>query len=1046
MSLRTWSTAALCAALIVSFAVASTPSGSLSAAPPADSTKAAAGVPVGEWLVLGPIDVPLPAFREESKETFDAAWLLKFPHLDHARLVPEAGASIAVPGFGRATWNMVGADSSGAALGAAAGTPRAAWLAAWIDLPRWMKVSIHAVSADPFELFVDGTSIAKSPAGGKKDGEASLGQGKHLLLVKTVSMPSDTVRDWRLGARVAPGKGFDVQPAVSIDPAAPMTLAHVLESPYVRGIDVCPDGSLAALSVGRTIPPEGKRESWIEIRRLPSGELVREIRDSEVSAIQWAPAGRRLSYIAEGRLRLIDIDTGEVLTLIEGLKDVGGYDWSPGGDFVLYSVTERPEDDKTGVKRLLGIYDRTDYGRTLSFVRIAAVPGGAVRQVTAGRYSTQVHDIHPDGRHAIIERSREDLSERPFSTSQILILDLVDQTTEMIFEGHWLGRASWSPDGTRILITAGPSSFGERGKDVPEGTIPNDYDNQLYIIDPATKEVEAITTGFDPAVDRAFWAPFDGKIYITAEETEYVRLFRYDPKAKKFSRLDTGIDVIGSIDFARERPVAVYTGSGGDTPQRVFSLELSGRKKPRTIDDPGAEMFRHVLLGKVEPWEFTTSGGTTIVGRIHYPPDFDPAKIYPCIVYYYGGTSPVDRTFGGRYPKNLWAAHGYVVYVLQPSGATGFGQEWSARHVNEWGRIVADEIIEGTQAFLAAHPFVDPSRVGCIGASFGGFMTQLLVTRTDIFAAAVSHAGISMIPSYWGEGNWGYAYNAVSAAGSYPWNSPEIYIEQSPLFHADRIHTPLLLTHGASDDNVPPGESEQMYTALKILGREVEYLRFSGQRHFILDFKQRGIWNDAIISWFDRWLKDQPEWWNASYPPVEGEKSDAADEQKETAPEKPAPIGMKAVDMPERGTVLFGPVTREEIVSSINDWDREYFEYEPDPTVVAALSDKLFDVDLAVIFGTWCSDSKREVPRLWKILEEAGYPVDEVEMLAVGSSRFTADMGVPADLIAWSDAVKRYYGVEAVETIIVTREGKELGRIVEAPEGTLEEALLKILE
>jgi dipeptidyl aminopeptidase/acylaminoacyl peptidase len=129
-----------------------------------------------------------------------------------------------------------------------------------------------------------------------------------------------------------------------------------------------------------------------------------------------------------------------------------------------------------------------------------------------------------------------------------------------------------------------------------------------------------------------------------------------------------------------------------------------------------------------------------------------------------------------------------------------------------------------------------------------------------------------MISSYWGEGYWGYGYNSVSAANSLPWNRPDIYIDQSPLFGVENVTTPLLLLHGASDTNVPPGESEQMYTALKLLGKEVEYIRVQGQNHWILDYKKRLAWNDAIVSWFDRWLKDQPQWWNDMYPPLNKEK------------------------------------------------------------------------------------------------------------------------------------------------------------------------------
>ena len=214
----------------------------------------------------------------------------------------------------------------------------------------------------------------------------------------------------------------------------------------------------------------------------------------------------------------------------------------------------------------------------------------------------------------------------------------------------------------------------------------------------------------------------------------------------------------------------------------------------------------------------------------------------------------------------MLAGQGYVVYALNPSGAIGYGQEFAARHVGTWGEGSGDDIIEGTKKFVAAHTFVNGEKIGCMGASYGGFMTQYLQTRTDIFAAAISHAGISNIASYWGGGYWGYTYGEAAQYGSYPWNNPDLYVKHSPLFNADKIHTPLLLLHGTVDTNVPTNESQQLFTALRILGRPVSYIQVEGQDHVITDYNKRLVWQDAIFAWFAHWLKDQPEWWQDLYP------------------------------------------------------------------------------------------------------------------------------------------------------------------------------------
>lgn len=146
-------------------------------------------------------------------------------------------------------------------------------------------------------------------------------------------------------------------------------------------------------------------------------------------------------------------------------------------------------------------------------------------------------------------------------------------------------------------------------------------------------------------------------------------------------------------------------------------------------------------------------------------------------------------------------------------------------------------------------------------------MTQYLQTKTDLFAAAVSHAGISNVTSYWGEGYWGYSYSEIAAANSYPWNNPDLYTRHSPLFNADKIHTPILFLHGSVDTNVPIGESIQMFTALKMLGRETAFVTVDGQDHQILDYGKRIKWQNTIFAWFAKWLQEDATWWDTLYPP-----------------------------------------------------------------------------------------------------------------------------------------------------------------------------------
>ncbi len=840
-----------------------------------------ATITIDEYLVAGPVEAPFPVLNTGERNVVQLSDVLVYDYLPVKKLNPVRDKELALRYDKKLQWRERQAGESGLQLTAEGADPNIQYAAVYLKTNRWIKSELNIESCHLFEVYLNGIKIGAKTDSNKPDDSSdncspgsftqsiTLKNGKHTLIIKAMNDPGND-GEWFINSSLKLNDPYSTGNLnVTLSPERFIDISNVLDDPRVGSVHITPDGNHAAVSTSTPVGTAPHRETWIKIYNTNDGSLVRTFRgDLSISNFAWAPDGKNFSYVEQDQgkatLWIVSLDTGEKQALLEGVENFGPYEWSPTGNFIIFSITQQDEQDDSFMRRITKPVERWPWWDRRSHLHLVHIPSGARQRLTAGELSTSLNSISPDGKELLFTRTTYDFTERPYSFTELFTLDLETMSLDTIHTAGWSASAQWSPDGKKILITAGPSFFGEKGNVIPEDKIPNEYDTQAYIYDNETGDVEAISREFDPSIGNAQWSHAEEAIYFSTTDRSYSHLYRYDLNNGQYENVDLGIEILRDFDLAKEKPFAIYTGESAHEPPRFYSIDLN-RNQSSMLYDPNEEVYRHIKTGEVEKWTFHNERDVEIDGMIYFPPDFDPGKTYPLIVYYYGGVSPVSRAFEGRYPKNKWAAQGYVVYVLQPSGAVGYGQEFSSLHVNDWGKIVADEIIDGTKQFLDSHDFIDRERIAGIGASYGGFMTMLLLTQTDIFTTAVAHAGISSISSYWGVGFWGYSYNAVAAANSFPWNRKDIYVDQSPLFNADKITTPLLLLTGDSDTNVPPGESTQLFLALKLLGRDVEYIQVEEQDHHILDYEKRIKWGDTIIAWFDKHLKDEPEWWEELY-------------------------------------------------------------------------------------------------------------------------------------------------------------------------------------
>lgn len=578
---------------------------------------------------------------------------------------------------------------------------------------RFMKGKLNVYSPARFEVFVNGESKQV-----KETAEDSLSQVRptavslrmdpeadYEIVIKLLSSADDKMQPM-LKCEFEKEKDFaDVACRMAPDMKRRFSLFNTNFGSRASRVSLSPNGKYLLTRYSDNYDVKRSR-TRCELTEVKTGRVILPNANEKMN---WMPNSNKLYYTVMGEeqndLVVFDPATMREEVLLKNVPE-GYFSWSPTEDYLIYMLTDEGEKVSGPLKRLLHPDDRIPNSRDRYYLMKYDVATGLSERLTYGSHNVYLNDISPDGKKLLCSTSKPDITQCPFSLSSLFEIDLATlQADTLVAWDAYLGSASYSPDGKQLLVTGSPSAFGGIGKNCGEHPIANDFDTQAFIMDLATKKVQAITRDFNPTVSPVQWNRVDGCIYFDTTDGDCRHIYRYVPKTGGFEMLPLEEDVITSFTLANDNPVvAAYVG-GGNTSTGVAYTYDTKKKVSTLLANPMKPILDKIELGQMEEWNFTASDGTEIKGMVCLPPSFDPNKKYPLIVYYYGGTTPTTRGITSPYCAQLFASRDYVVYVIQPSGAIGYGQEFSARHVNAWGERTADEIIEGTKKFCAAHPF-----------------------------------------------------------------------------------------------------------------------------------------------------------------------------------------------------------------------------------------------------------------------------------------------------------------------------------------------------
>jgi dipeptidyl aminopeptidase/acylaminoacyl peptidase len=480
---------------------------------------------------------------------------------------------------------------------------------------------------------------------------------------------------------------------------------------------------------------------------------------------------------------------------------------------------------------------------------LAPAAGGDGKVIADGEMRPSGLEWNPAGTQLVFLADPDWRDELKFESPDLWTVTTDGKVTRLTNDGYVYSDAGFSPDGKYISYVRDP------GTDmIIQQRLNHGGPSDLYIRPAAGGQPINLTASWDLEPGATHWSPDGRYIYFTAAIGGESHLFRASVPGGQVEQVTKGPRRLNGLTIDKSFTRIVYTVGVHESPGDVYVANIDGSNE-RRLTDVHKAFVSEVTLSKAERLQWASNDGTKIEGWLTYPYGYDAKKgPYPMIVVSHGGPHAATG-YAFNFKDQFFAANGYFVFDTNFRSSTGYGEAFKWATWGAWGDKDGQDVVSGIDYVLKRYP-IDAKRVGHTGHSYGGFMTNWLITQyPDRFAAAITGAGITNWISDYGTADI-YRTKETEFFGT-PWDpaARERMIKQSPLTYAGRVKTPTMFVHGEVDQRVPYEEGEQMYFALKRRGIPAKMIRYANQPHGI-----GGNWNNVHrmineLAWWEKYLK-----------------------------------------------------------------------------------------------------------------------------------------------------------------------------------------------